>query len=178
MSFHQVHSCKTKAEVLEQLEAAQKAIMDFYRSVPYEKLNCPGVPEGWSPARNMKHVISTNKFFGLWIGLPAWFLRLFGKPDPRKTVEASSPTNRPGITDYGTYPGSYPAKPGQKEELLRQIDESGKKFGARIAGRTEEELDTLKGAFGGMSLRAFALFVLKHNMHHTGVAKQRLDATD
>lgn len=178
MSFPQIHSSPTKAGIVSQIESTQKALLDFYRSFPDEKLNCPGVPEGWSAARNMKHVASTNKYFGIWIGLPNWFLRLLGRPGKVEPVEKQSPTNRPGITDYGTYPGKYPARPGEKEQLLALIEQSGKKLRAKVEARTEEELDSLKGPFGGMNLRVLALFVLKHNIHHTGVAKQRMDATE
>lgn len=178
MSFPQIHSSPTKAGIISQIESTQKALLDFYRSFPDDKLNSPGVPEGWSAARNMKHVVSTYGYFGVWIGLPKWLLRLFGKPGLVKPVEEQSPTNRPGITDYGTYPGKHPATPGQKEKLLARIEESGNKFRAKVESRSEEELDSFKGPFGGMNLRVFALFILKHNLHHTNVAKLRIEATE
>lgn len=176
MSFPTIVTCGTKAEILAQLAKTQESLIEFYKSVPADRWNSAGTPEGWSPARNAKHVASTYRFFGTWIGLPAWFLRLLGKPGPQKPVEELSPTNRPGIKDYGFYRPGKPVPDAERSRLLSLIEETGQRFQQKIESRSEEELDTLKGAFGGMSLRVFSLFVLKHNIHHTNVARLRLES--
>jgi len=110
------------------------------------------------------------------IGLPSFLLRLFGKPKAKQpTIEELNPTNRNGITDYGRYERSNSFNSKAKEMLLSEIEISAVKLNKQIDKRTEEELDSFRVIFGGMSLRTFIYFLLKHNLHHTGVVRKRLE---
>ncbi len=171
-----IYECKTKEELYKQVLDVHKAIADFYRSLPDDIFGCRAIPDGWSVRRNMKHVISTNFAFGVWVGLPSFILKIFGKPKAKQpTIEALDPTNRHGITNYGRYERTKSPNPKKKEMLLRLIEKSAHKLNKQISKRTEEELDLLKGMFGGMSMRTFIYFLLKHNVHHTHVVKLRID---
>lgn len=171
-----IYLCQNKEELFKQVLDVHKAIADFYRDLPDEFFFSKAIPDGWSIRRNMKHVISTNVTFGFWIGLPLFILKLRGKPKAKQpTVEALDPTNRHGITNYGKYEKSNSTNPRKKRILLKMIHASAQGLNKQIAKRSEEELDTLSGLFGGMSLRMFAHFLLKHNVHHTNVVRLRME---
>ena len=112
----------------------------------------------------------------LWFGLPSFLLKLRGKPKlEQPTIEQLDPTNRHGITNYGKYQKNNSANLQEKAKLLQMILSSAEKVIRQISKRSEEELDSLPGLFGGASLRTFCYFLLKHNVHHTNVVRMRLE---
>ncbi len=172
----EIYSCKTKEEMLKQITDVHNAIVNFYREIPDNAFQKNAIPDGWSVKKNMKHIISSNYLFARYIGLPRFFIKLLGKPDsPQKAIDKISPTNRPSIKDYGKYTEREVYKLGLKEKLLQDITESSEKLKKAVQKRTEEELDDLSGLFWGMNLRTFVLFILKHNVHHSNVARARLE---
>lgn len=172
-----IYACKTKEELCKQVLDVNKSLANFYKNIPDEYFSSDAIPEGWSVRRNMKHVISTNITFAFWLGLPPFILKLRGKPKKNQpTVEQIDPTNRHGITYYGKYEKSKSFNPKQKEKLLALIESSAEKVVKQIQKRTEEELDTYAGLFGGGNLRTFCYFLLKHNVHHSNVVRQRLES--
>lgn len=172
-----IYPCKNKEEISKQVIEVHKAIADFYKNIPIEYFTNDAMPEGWSVRRNMKHVISTNSSFGLWIGLPKFILKIWRRPIQKQpTIEQLEPTNRRGITNYGKYEKNATTYlEEQKQKLLQSIEASAEKVTRQISKRTEEELDEFAGLFGGMSLRTFCYFLMKHNVHHTNVVRLRLE---
>lgn len=173
-----VYPCKTKEELQKQVLDVHQSIADFYRSLPDDIFGCRAIPDGWSVKRNMKHVISTNFIFGVWIGLPTSILKIFGKPKAKQpTIDEIVATNRLGITNYGRYENSKSANPEKKSLLLNKIMASAEKLNKQISKHTDEELDNLPGLFGvgGTSLRTLILFLIKHNIHHTNIVKIRME---
>ncbi len=172
-----VHFSDNKEDLLKQVRYVHKEIVEFYKSTPDELFSTNPIPEGWSIKRNMKHVISSNKIFSIWIGAPRSFLKLFGKPKKATpSVDKIIPTNRLNITDYGKYSKNSPFPPGEKEKLIQGIFASAEKVCQAIEKRTDEELDSFCAPFGGVNLRTFCHFLLKHNIHHTGVVRTRLSS--
>ncbi|HMV42061.1 MAG TPA: DinB family protein [Leptospiraceae bacterium] len=170
-----IYPCKNKEDLAKQVIEVHKSIAEFYRSIPDEYFSGDAIPEGWTVRRNMKHVISTNGSFGFWIGLPKFIFKIWRKPSAKQpTIEQLEPTNRRGITYYGKYEKNQ-ANKEEKEKLLELINASAAKVASQIQKRTEEELDQFAGVFGGMSLRTFCYFLMKHNVHHTNVVRLRLE---
>lgn len=175
VEFPEIHHCKTKEAIFEQIQKTHEAIVNFYRSLPDDMLSSNAIPEGWSMKRNMKHVVGTNHFFAMFMSFPKFVFKLFGKPkSPQTPIEQLSPTNRPIIKDYGKYTKRDSFKTGEKEKILDSILKSSEKLKKAISKWSEEELDALSGPFFGMSLRTMAMFISKHNIHHTNVARSRI----
>ncbi|MEQ8351267.1 MAG: DinB family protein [Leptospiraceae bacterium] len=171
----EVHSTESISALLEQCESIQKAVETFIREIPLEYLNEQGYPEGWSPARNIKHVGNSLTLFSKFIGAPAWFIALFGKAKASMPpIESVRPTNRPPRYDYGTYKPGKPCTEEKREALIQGLARSFERFKKSLQKRNEEEMDRRKGLFGGMSLRLFAHFVLKHTVFHLQVVRTRL----
>ena len=163
--------------MIRQCDEVHRAIVDFLNEIPDELLSAPAYPEGWSAAKNMQHIIRSNRWFARYIGMPSWLFKLFGKPKkPNLKVEDLRATNCPRNFDYGSYPTPAAVKEGLKERLAADLLESARAMNKAIMKRTEEELDAFSGPFGGMSLRTFVFLAIKHSAHHTNVVKIRLAA--
>jgi len=162
--------------MIQHVDEVHKGLSEFYRTIPDEILFAPAEPDGWTVAKNIKHITSTNRLLASWAGLPRWFIRLRGKPaNPQMRIEDRSATNRPNIRNYGKYPKAQPVHPGAKESLIAELLASAEKLKAKLMTRSESDLDSLAGPFGGMSLRNAILFAMKHGVHHSGVVRARLD---
>lgn len=165
----------TREKLLGQIEDVHIAILEFFREVPDDLLLAPAEPEGWTALKNMKHIASTNRVMSFWIRMPAGILRIYGRPtEPQPRVEDLVPTNRPFVKDHGCYRMHCICEHSRVERIRNQIIRSTEILKRAVGRRSEEELDRLKGPFRGMSLRTFVHFVLKHNLYHTGVVRERL----
>jgi hypothetical protein len=167
---------KDKNELINQMDRIHRELAEFYRELPLNRINLPADPEGWSARKNLHHITAINRLIAGYIGLPVWLLRLRGKPpsDARK-FEDIVPTNRPRISDYGTYRQGKALDPQQRDRDVSDFLESAQMLARATGGKTEEELDSLQSPFGGMTLRMLAHFALKHSLHHSSVVRFRME---
>lgn len=170
----QIYFADTKEKLLEEIDIVHKEIILFYREVPDELYSAIAIPDGWTVERNIKHIISSNRIFAKWLALPRFFLKLWIKPNPvQPKLEEILTTNRPKFFDYGKYIYKKSKKIKDKESLLTKVQESADKLKSCLEKKTEEDLDSLPGPIGGINLRSFIHFILKHNLHHTNVVRTR-----
>lgn len=116
-----------------------------------------------------------------YVGIPSWLLKLRGKvradaKSKSTRIEDLRPTNRPPRYDYGTYKPGKASKPEVRDKLVQALQKAFDKFHAALDKRQEQEMDERKGAFGGMHMRLFAEFVVKHAVFHLSVVRTRLVA--
>lgn len=165
----------TREELLAQIDSVHFELIEFYRQVPADLMLTSADPDGWSVMKNMRHIISTNRYMAAYIGMPAFLLRFFGRP-PRELPGLADMrvTNRPHVLDHGCYHAGRLCSEHRRERALAGIARSAEILKEAVRRRTEEELDRFRGPFGGMSLRLFVHFVLKHNVYHSGVVRARL----
>lgn len=173
-----VRDCPTKPELLEHIREVHEGISAFVREIPPELLNGSAYPEGWTAARNVRHVAKTTRLVASWVGAPSWLMRLWGRPSkPNARASDLEPTNRPHMTDYGHYDRARAATPAELEKLIVLLDSARDRLCRAVEKKSEEELDALPAFFGGTNVRLFVLFALKHMVHHVGVARSRLEAS-
>lgn len=175
-NFPVVKESESLEKLLTQVREIHEFLAEFYKEIPVEFFDAKAIPDGWTPKRNLEHIIISNKYFGLWIGAPGFLLKLWGKPKKNQIpIERIDATNRKAIKEYGVYrPTESPFPEEMRDKLLDQLKSSVIYLEEKISKRTEEELDTFKALFGGMSLRTFVYFILKHNLHHSQVVQLRL----
>ncbi|MCB1166974.1 MAG: DinB family protein [Leptospiraceae bacterium] len=174
----EIRDSNSKEELIQQCDEVSAALAAFVRSIPLEYLNSRGYPEGWTPAKNVRHVCNTVRLISRWLSAPGWVIRLAGKaPRRQPSIQSIRPTNRPAQYDYGTYKKTKPADPAQREELAQKVIQTFEGLKTSIDKRTEEEFESRKGMFGGMGLRLFTLFSIKHAVFHISVVRTRLLAT-
>ena len=173
-----VRDCDTKAALLLHIKEVHEGVRAFVRAIPLPLLNAPAYPDGWTAARNVQHSTKTTNMVSVWVALPRWLLKLFGRPkNPKARVANLRPTNRPNMTDYGRYEPADAATESDVERLIALLDAAEKKVCRAVEKRSEEELENLSGMFGGTNLRLFVLFGMRHMTHHVGVARSRLEAS-
>ncbi|MCB1137712.1 MAG: DinB family protein [Leptospiraceae bacterium] len=171
----EVHSTSTIPELVDQSDQIFQEVAAFIREIPLESLNVSGYPEGWSAAKNVRHVANTMSFLSSYLGAPSWLHKLRGQSKSKMpAIEEVRPTNRPPRYDYGTYNAGKPAPEALREELINKLQRAIEKFKKALQRRTEEEMDQRKGAFGGMNLRLFSEFMLKHTVFHLSVVRARI----
>ncbi len=168
---------RTIPDLENQIREVHRSLADFYRSVPLDLFTSDGVPEGWSAKRNLMHVTKTNFLIVIWSKLPKWVLRIWPKPNNTDSLERLQATNRPGISEYGSYLKSEPFSEQEREKLIEKMLLSSEKVVQSLSKRTEEDMDKFTAFISGASIRMFYHFLLKHNIHHTNVVRIRLKAT-
>lgn len=167
---------KTKAELIHQIQDIHNQLISFYRSIPADRMIIDAEPRGWPAFKNIKHSTSINKVFAFYVGLPVWLLRLRGKPRrPNLTLDTLVPTNRPQITDHGTYPKGAVIQSKRLDETLSSLLKSSNRLIKSVETKSEDQLDSLQSLFGGMNLRMFVHFLLKHNVYHASVVRYRIE---
>ena len=167
---------KTKDDLLQQIDHVTGKIAEFFAILPADKLLVGADPTGWPAVKNLKHITSVNNVMAFYIGLPSLILRLLGRPlHCDLAVEEMLPTNRPLVSDHGRYTTGKPIDAPALDALIQNYRKSGQKLKKSVSLKSEDELDSLKGLFGSMSLRLFAHFALKHSVHHSLVVKERIE---
>lgn len=168
--------CKTKDEMLKQCDIACKALHEFIDEVPEGYLLAKADPSGWNTKTNVTHGAVTLSIIANWIKAPGFILKLRGKPKVKSLAMADMVvTNRPKHYDYGSYPVPGKKKPQLRPKLKAKVTKACEKWKKAVNQRTEEELDSYSGLFGGTTLRLFAMFSLKHMIFHAGVARLRIE---
>ena len=134
-------------------------------------------PEGkWSPARQTKHLITSNNMARLAFVLPGFVVRMLaGKPNrPSRSYDELVNRYRDKLARGGQASGRYipkpiPAETG-REKWLRQYQASMKKMAAAIEKtKKEERLDQYLAPhplLGKITLRELAYFTIHHSHHH------------
>ncbi len=174
MAEVQVRTVTNRDDLIKHIDEITAAVCQIFHEIPDEYLFSAAEPDGWSIEKNMKHIASTNRLMSRWIRMPRFLLALRGKPKQGLKIESIPATNRPNIHEYGGYPHPGTVPVGRKAELIAEIEKSAETLKKAVLKRTDEELEKYQGMFGGMNLRVFTLFTLKHGLHHAGVVKARM----
>lgn len=173
--------CRTKPELIEQIDRIYRELAEFYQELPADRMLVSGEPQGWTVRTNIRHITAVTRLAARYIGLPSWFIALFGKPEsdarkPEEVLEEITVTNRPHMTDYGSYGRGKPIDEKTREKDLQALREAGQRLQEAVMKRTEEELDCLRVPFPNRSLRMLAHSVLKHSVYHSSVVRYRMES--
>ena len=134
-------------------------------------------PEGkWSPARQTKHLITSNNMARLAFVLPGFVVRMLaGKPNrPSRSYDELVNRYHTKLAEGGQASGRYIPKPipesTGREKWLRKYEQSMIKMAAVIGKiKNEERLDQYLAPhplLGRITLRELAYFTIYHSQHH------------
>lgn len=175
-SLPKIVEVTTIEEMQNQILEVHKQLAEFYLSTPDELFQVGPIPEGWTIKKNIQHTISVNKMAIFTLSLWKPLYKLFGKPkNPQPTLEKILVSNRGNLSDYGYYPKEIKKYGKQKEKLIKKLILSAEKLSSSLGSKTLEDLKELSSPFYGMNLKNFLYFILKHNIHHANVVKNRLE---
>ena len=159
----------------EHLITAEKEFTNFCSSLTEEQFFYQ--PEGkWSPAQQVKHLITATNMSRLPFILPGFIVRLiFGKPNRKsRTYDELVAKYKMKLEQGGSASGRYVPKPVPatygKEKLLDQFTKAMKKFTLAMKKNGNESMpDSYLAAhplLGKITLRELCYFTIYHTKHH------------
>jgi hypothetical protein len=155
----------------------------YFLSLPKEKFFQRSIPEKWSPAENIQHLILSVRPLVLAFSLPLFLLRIFfGKLNRhvlnyhevveryKAKLDAGSKASAPFI------PKKLSTQPSQ-QELIGAYIHSYENFQKKIARIPADKLDQYllpHPILGKLTLREMIYFTIYHVSHHHALVKGRL----
>jgi hypothetical protein len=170
----------TKTDVIEQLREVEAALADTVNNYPAEQFD-RDLPDSWSAASYLKHLILSNKPFAKALTLPKDQLQsMFGQPTQpsrsydelvafynAKLAEGVRAENYNSVT-----PVSYRMPEGTddvKAYLLETWRDTHNRLWQALENWQEEDLDSYQlphPALGLLTLREMLFFTVHHNTLH------------
>ncbi|TYA71635.1 DinB family protein [Seonamhaeicola marinus] len=144
-------------ELVSGFEANSKTVLDFFQSIPHEKLEYRYDEGKWSIKEVFQHLIDTERVFQF---------RCFhiGRHDK---------TPLPGF-EQNDYIAPSKADAKSIETLITEFKTVRQSFIDLLNGLTNEDLNQVGIANGGnTSARAIAFINLGHYLHHINITKER-----
>jgi len=132
-------------------------IMDFFKSIPKEKLNHSYAPRKWSVKEILQHLIDTERIF---------MYRCFRIARNDKTALASF--------DQNIYINPSNASNKSIETLLDEFSAVRENSISLINSLSDENLKYMGNSNGGaMSARAAAFIIIGHDIWHMNIIKEK-----
>ena len=143
--------------LIEGFQKGKEAVVQFFKSIPQEKLGYRYSEDKWSIKEILQHIVDTERIFMYRC------LRL-GRNDA---------TPLAGF-DQNVYVEPSMADDKDLDTILNEYTTTRDSFVALVEGLSDENLAFIGTASGGaMSAKATAFIILGHEIHHMRVIKER-----
>ena len=138
-------------------EQGKKDVIDFFTSIPEEKLTYRYLPEKWSIKEVFQHLIDTERVF---------MYRCF-------RIARKDATPLSGF-DQDTYITPSRADYKSLDQLIKEFEINRNNSISLLQSLSDEDLQFIGNSNGGaMSARAAAFIVLGHDIWHVDIVKER-----
>lgn len=172
----------TNTEIVERLKAASQAFSDYCTVLP-DRQFFEQPPGKWSPAQQVKHLITAINTARYAFTLPAFLVRMVGgTPNrPSRTYDELVAKYKLKLQQGGKASARYIPKPIRpsfgKEKLLKLYSEAMNGFATAVENnRQDPEPDQYLAPhplLGKITLRELCYFTIYHTWHHlTTIRKQ------
>ena len=146
-----------ETELRKGFNEGKKTVVDFFKSIPSEKLEYRYQPEKWSVKEILQHLIDTERIF---------MYRCF-------RIARRDRTSLAGY-DQDAYIAPSGANEKSLDELLNEFIINRNNSVAMLHSLSDDNLQFIGNSNGGeMSARAAAFTILGHDIWHMEVIKQR-----
>lgn len=172
-------------ELADTLHKEVELASSYFNSIPPNKFFARSVPEKWSPAENLQHLVLSVRPLVLAFSLPAFLIRIFfGKPNRHgksyhEVVERyKAKLDAGGKASAPFIPQKISPDASQKEIIDAFVTIYGK-FQKKISGIPESKLDQYllpHPILGKLTLREMIYFTIYHVAHHHALVRGRLNA--
>jgi hypothetical protein len=164
---------KTKSVIINELSSCFELLYKTASLVPDALFNS-SKENKWTPAENIRHLITATKMTIVPFTLPKFVpALLYGKGNGKsRTYEEVVSAYESKLADGAKASGVYvPEKTNyEREKLCPQILKEGDKLVQAIDNKwTEEQLDNYQvnhPILGKLTMRELAYFTIYHNIHH------------
>ena len=170
-----------KEEIINHLQKNFRAVYSFIAPLHEDVMQYKSMPESWSIAENLQHLILSSTPVATSLVVPSMVLWVFGLPKPRQSRSYHQLVNdyQQSLSKGFEAPKEYVPYVGKdksgllstwkhmEEKLTRRIDKFWK----------EEELDKYMvphPSLGKITMRELLLFTIYHTEHHLKVIEKRV----
>ena len=181
-----IQSIFTREDMLENMDRVVDAICAFYGDIPPEAFFLSPANGGWSPEKNLRHLLKSTQPIYLGLMSPKIALFIFGsaKEKSRTMLEIKNEY----LTKLNTGSGAGVFTP--IGENTKVDTEAQKKFIAdfnKLFGKYKKQINSWEDSamdkynmphpiLGNLSIREMLLFSFFHLFHHTEKVEARLNA--
>jgi hypothetical protein len=173
-------------EIGKELLAANEAFQQYCHSLSDEQF-FQQPEKKWSPARQVKHLVTSTTMAGLAFTLPKFMVRIVGgKPNREsRTFDELVAKYKLKLGQGGRASGRYIPKPVPaaygKEKLLNRFSKAMNQFAKAVCRQKEEkQLDNYIAPhplLGKITLRELCYFTIYHTYHHLDSIKSMTGGT-
>lgn len=180
-----VETIFTKEDMIGSMDKITESIAAFYGDMPAEKFFQSPADGGWSPEKNLRHLIKATQPIYLGLMSPKFTLFVFGagKEKSRTISEIKAAylakLNAGGGAGVFTPIGEHSkVEPEAQKKLVQDFTKLFGKYKQKISSWNEEDLDKYNmphPILGNLTIREMLLFSLFHLFHHSEKVEARLN---
>ncbi len=172
----------SKEDILKNLNSEVGLAATFFESLPPEKFYTRPLPEKWSPAENVQHLMLSVKPLILAFSLPGFVLRMvFGKPNrPGRTFEQVVEKYKVKLAAGGKASAPFVPKKvtveDNPEEVVHRMVIAYSRFASGLTSWPDNHLDRYllpHPLLGKLTLREMLYFTMHHVSHHHQIVAGR-----
>jgi len=172
----------TKESLAQDLQASTIRMINWVNEQPEDRFNQVIIPEKWTIAGHLYHLIKTTKATTKGLIMPKIGLRtMFGKSNrPERTYEQMVQKYEAALaTGNIKAPAAYEAEAGRefdRDSLLKRYQGEMEAFNKAFAKWKEADLSVYimpHPAIGKCTLREFGYFTILHNEHHLRILREQ-----
>ncbi len=178
-----VESIFTKEDMIENMDKITESIRAFYGDMPPETFFLSPADGGWSPEKNLRHLIKATQAIYLGLMSPKFTLFIFGsgKEKSRTILEIKTAylakLNAGGGAGVFTPIGDHSkVEPEAQKKLLQDFTKLFSKYKQKISAWDEKDLDNYNmphPILGNLTIREMLLFSIFHLFHHSEKVEAR-----
>jgi hypothetical protein len=170
-------------ELTDTLNKEVQLAASYFLSLPQEIFFARSIPEKWSPAENVQHLILSVRPLVLAFSLPMFLVRIFfGRPNRHELsyhavverykakLEAGGKASAPFIPKKQTVPNT-------QQELIGAFVDTYEKFQKKVSAIPTDKLNQYvlpHPILGKLTFREMIFFTIYHVSHHHALVKGRL----
>ncbi|HMV44663.1 MAG TPA: DinB family protein [Leptospiraceae bacterium] len=181
--YEDIKTIYSKEEILNQIETISNSIAAFYNDLPVDYFFQSPLDGGWSPEKNIRHLIKSTQPIYLGLSSPKVALLLFGSGKDKSRTMSEIKSAYLAKIDAGGGAGIFtPVRENTTPDMVIQqklIQDFTKLFGKykkQIENWKEEDLEKYKmphPLLGNLTVREMVLFSIYHLFHHTEKVEHR-----
>jgi hypothetical protein len=185
LHLNDVETIFTKEEMVSNMDRIIESISEFYGNMPPEKFFASPANGGWSPEKNIRHLIKSTQpiYLGLMSPKLTLYIFGFGKEKSRNITEIKrdylAKLNAGGGAGVFTPMGDHKeVKPEEQKKLVSEFVKLFQKYKMKIESWEETSLDKYNmphPLLGNLTVREMLLFSIFHLFHHTEKVEARFN---
>lgn len=185
MHSHDIQSIFTREDILENLDKIVASLTEFYENISPEIFFELPNDGGWSPEKNLRHLIKSTQPIYLGLIFPKFTLYLFGfrKKKSMSMIQVQKAyleklNSGRGAGVFTPIGNNFKVDPELQKKMIYDFITLFAKYKKQIARWKDQDLDNYNlphPILGNITVREMILFSIFHLFHHTEKLELRLN---